>query len=346
MPRNDYARFSTAMSALAAGASLLIAPTALSAASGGACPEAERTVRLGFYAHFEPVSHSAEGDPGAPGFDRHLGYEADLLTALEAMEGVNLTFVRRGIDPWTDIWLRPAGPDYDMVGGGITVRDSRTRDATGKQAVVCTDGHIHFRQSLLVRAEDAERLARYENLDSAVRVGALAATTGETRLLELTGLVDANGVLPAGVRIETPRGEIVADGGDGFRIAAGGASPALEDRRHLHPASSAMPQVIYMAEEDALIAALLDRKIDAFARGEIGNRYAARAHGGALAVGALDESVETGGFAAPVGDAALVACLNEAIDWLTDSRRIGYPDWIDDPSVFLQRARMWQGGKR
>ena len=49
------------------------------------------------------------------GFNVHRGYEADLLTALEAMEGANLAFDRRGIAEWDGIWLLPAGPQYDLV---------------------------------------------------------------------------------------------------------------------------------------------------------------------------------------------------------------------------------------
>ena len=37
----------------------------------------------------------------------------------------------------------------------------------------------------------------------------------------------------------------------------------------------------------------------------------------------------------------LVACLNEKIDWLTDERRIDIAHWLKDPSVFMERARLW-----
>ena len=125
MPRSDSVRFSTGVPALAAVAWQLLAALAAPAASADSCPETERTVRFGFYAYFEPVSHSAGGDPVAPGFDDHRGYEADLLTAIEAMEGVNLSFLRRGIAAWEDIWLLPVGPDSTWRAG----RDYRSRHA-------------------------------------------------------------------------------------------------------------------------------------------------------------------------------------------------------------------------
>ena len=49
--------------------------------------EAGRILEYGFFALFEPISYSASPDPGAEAFDEHLGYEADLLNALEAMDG-------------------------------------------------------------------------------------------------------------------------------------------------------------------------------------------------------------------------------------------------------------------
>jgi len=204
-------------------------------AGEGACAPAGSTLRLGFYAHFEPVSYSADPDPASPAFHEHRGYEADLLTALEAMADANLTFDRRGIAAWDGIWLLPAGPEYDLVGGGITILESRTRDAAGQTVVAFTAGHIEFRQSLLVRAADAQRLTRHEDLTDADRVGVLAGTTGEARLLKLTGIADVSGILAAGTRVETDAGTMVADGSAEYFITATGAAPGLEGRRQVRP---------------------------------------------------------------------------------------------------------------
>ncbi len=141
------------------------------------------------------MSYSADDHPASPGFHTHLGYEADLLTALEAMEGARLSFVRIPVAQWPNIWLLPSRPDVDMVGGGITILESRTRNDLGESAVAFTSGHIAFRQSLLVRAGEAERYSSYGGLTRDVRVGVLRATTGEVRLLQITGLADAAGVL-------------------------------------------------------------------------------------------------------------------------------------------------------
>lgn len=305
---------------------------------------ANDVLEVGFYAYFAPVSHSAAEDAEVEEFDTHLGYESDILTALEAMDGVGLVFNRRAIAAWDDIWLRSASPQYDIVGGGITILDSRTRDANGEERVAFTSGHIAFRQSLLVRTEDESSLQSHADLNSDVRVGALAGTTGEFRLLELTGLVDAEGTLAAGVRIDTPQGAVTADGSADYAITPAGETPALAERLRLHPPSATMPQVIYLGGElgeAELIEALGAGEIDALARGEIGNRDAAYLSDGAFAVTALDDQVEYGGFTLDVDAVELASCFDEKVDWLTDSRRIGYAEWVENPAVFMDRAQMW-----
>ena len=303
-----------------------------------------QVLQVGFYAFFAPVSYSADPDPSTAGFDEHLGYEADLLTALAAMDGAGLSFARRGIAEWPDIWLQAAGPDYDLVGGGITILDSRTRNADGDQVVTFTSGHIAFRQSLLVRAADAERFASHSDLTSEDRVGALIGTTGEVRLLELTGLVDANGALAVGTRIETPEGEVVADGTAAHTITPAGASDHLAGRTRLVPPTADMPQVIYLGQETGeveLLEALDNGTIDAIARGEIGNRDASVSSDGEFVVAALDAATELGGFALAVEDADLAACIDDKINYLTDGRRIGYGEWRANPAVFMERAQQW-----
>ena len=314
------------------------------AASPEVCIDGNRVLNVGFYAFFTPVSYSANEDPNSEGFNIHVGYEADLLTALETMKGTGLSFSRRGIAQRDDIWLQSAGPEYDIVGGGITILDSRRRDASGKQVVQFTSGHIAFRQSLLVRVEDSERLAAYADLTRDVRVGALAGTTGEFRLLELVGLVGPDGVLTPGVRVDTPRGTDVADGSPDYVITSAYESANFEGRSLMRPPSEIMPQVVYLGSETGetdLLEALADGTIDAVARGEIGNRDAVHASGGSFAIGALDDEVEYGGFTLTLEDEALASCLDDKISYLTDSLSIGYAEWLEDPSVFMRRARMW-----
>ena len=312
--------------------------------SGSCAPAHGDPLTFGFYAFFEPVSYSADPDPASPGFADHMGYEADLLSALDAMEERRLVHVRQPISDWPGIWLLPATPDFDMVGGGITILESRTRDAAGRRAIAFTSGHIAFRQSLLARSGDAERYASYANLTSDVRVGVLRGTTGEARLLQITGIADGDGVLARGTRVETPTGTVVADGTRSYTITAASASAELEGRTRILPPSSAMPQVVYLGDvagEQELLAALRDSIIDAVARGEIGNGEAARASGGSLAVVAVDSLAEYGGFALDADDAEMLACIDVKLDWLTDDRRIGYAEWRSDPGVFRARAARW-----
>ena len=325
-------------------ATLLAMAAACSTGEDGetmACVDGERTLRAAFFGYFDPVSYSADGDSGSEGFDTHLGYEADLLTALEAMPDAGLKFSRKAVADWDGIWLLPARPDFDLAGGGITILESRELDASGNKAVMFTSGHIAFRQSLLVRAGDAARLPTHAELTDSDRVGALVNTTGEHRLLQITGIVDDEGTLAEGTRVLTSNGEVVADGSRDYFITSADESPNLSTRLHLFPPSENMPQVVYLSddtEESEMLDALRDGAIDAMARGEVGNRDASYKSSGEFEVTALDDAVELGGFTLSVEDAELASCLNEKIDYLTDNGRIGYSEWREDSSVFLRRA--------
>ena len=309
--------------------------------SGEPCIEDGRRLTYGFFADFRPVSFSENLDPDSPAFDDHRGYEADLLTALETMADAGLAFDRRGIDIWPDIWLRPAGPDYDFVGGGITILDSRTRDADGVEQVAFTSGHIAFRQSLLVRAEDAQRYASHADLGPA-RVAALGGTTGEHRLLVLTGVVGAEGNLAAGTAIHLADGtSLTADGSAHYQITAAGSSANLANRVRIEGPSGTVKEVLILSTDQDQLDALASGRVDAIARGELGNREASRNANSRFVVTALDPAVEYGGFAFDKDDQGLAACVDARINYLTDGRSIGFAEWLDDSQAFLQRARYW-----
>lgn len=318
-------------------------------AGAGCSPGSEdRVVEVGFYAFFEPVSSSAEADPASPDFNVHVGYEADLLTAIEAMEGYGLRFNRTAIPQWTDIWLRPAGAEFDLAGGGITILDARTRDEAGIAVVAFTDGHIDFTQSLLVRAEDALRIPDHEALLPTDVVGVLANTTGEARLLQLLGVANEEGGLAAGTRIETPSGWVTVETDGALTISAARASPELAVRTRLIAADPERPQILYLGEEPGaevgepeLLEALSGATIDAIARGTVGNTLAEASSGNAFVVTALDSRPERGGFVVDIDDTGLLQEINEAIAWLTDGGRIGFAEWLAHPRVFLDRAALW-----
>ncbi len=312
--------------------------------------EHTRVLNVGFYDAFSPVSYSLA--------HTHHGYEADLLTALEVMETPDLSFTRRPISQWENIWLLAATANYDIIGGGITILEDRTKDATGTPLVTFTTPHIVFRQSLLVRADDAGRIQNYTDLTRDVRVGVLRGTTGEARLLQITGIVDANGVVAAGTRIDTPTGPVIADGTADYKITAAGSTPNIENRFTLYPSADNMPQVNYpvnmpnqgfdpliprklitLTEELILLGNLQENRIDALARGEIGNRDAAAASAGTFVVTALDELVEYGGFSVARENTELLEFLNKRIDYLTDNGNIGYTQWSLDNGVFMKRAQ-------
>lgn len=330
-----------AFSALVLAAGCVIGETETVACTDGT------PLRLSFYALYEPVSYTADPDPASPGFLIHKGYEADLLTALEAMEGAALRFERSPVTVWENNWLLPAGPDFDISGGGITILKSREQDADGNDRVRFTDGHIVFRQSLLARQDDADRLNSFDALTSDLRVGVFTATTGEARLLQLTGLADDDGVLAAGVMVTTPSGAVTADGTSAYSITAAHAAPTLDGRAMIVPPADDMPRVVYLNDqrdvESETIAALYDERVDAVAGDYLGNLdAAAHAPQGGLVISALDVDVEYGGFTIPATESELLPCLNDKINYLTDDRAIGYAQWQADSDIFLERARLWE----
>lgn len=120
-------------------AALLVAawPSHAAGRADEECSGHEGRLRYGFYNDFRPLSYADRRRRG-----EHLGYEADLLTALEALDNMGWSFARRPIGAWPGIWLLPATADYDVVGGGITILASRTRNAAGETAIAFTDGHV------------------------------------------------------------------------------------------------------------------------------------------------------------------------------------------------------------
>ena len=79
------------------------------------CFDTPRVLNVGFYAYFSPVSYSADTSPLSEGFSTHLGYEVNLLTALESMESINISFTCKPIAEWSDIWHKAAEPEYDLI---------------------------------------------------------------------------------------------------------------------------------------------------------------------------------------------------------------------------------------
>ncbi len=308
-----------------------------------------RTVVVGFYAHFAPVSSSAEVNPASVNFNVHVGYEADLLSAMEAMDSLGLAFVREGIDAWDEIWLKPATPEFDLVGGGITILEDRTRDRAGNKVVEFTEPHVDFRQTLLVRAADAGRITDHDSLLGSDIIGALHDTTGEARLLQLIGVADGAGGLKAGTKIHTPGGVVVVPSDAALTISASAVSAELLDRERLLPADLGTPEVMFFGDtpsiprgdEASVLASLREGAIDGFARGALGNALAAEQSGGEFVVTAYDDFVEQGAFVVDSFDTDLIERINTAVLWLTDSGNIGFSHWLADPAVFMNRADQW-----
>ena len=302
-------------------------------------------VQYGFYTDYNPVSYSAGQESAS---HRPMGYEPDLVAAVETLSGGKLSFDALALgNPFSGIWLKAAQEPHDMVGGGITALPERTKDAEGRPVIRFGVGHIGFSQSLLV--PEASAIERHDDLTSEHRVGTYRATTGEKRLLELTGIIDSAGFIRAGTLVLLADGTLLTagppDSESALRIAAGTGSTAIATRIRLTPPGDDQPEVLYFDSDDELISALLEGTVDVLARGEISNRIAARDTPG-LRLTAIDTGGnEQGAFSyadTPAGN-ALRATMNTAITCLTANRTIGFAEWFDSRgTIFAERAEEWR----
>ena len=299
------------------------------------CPGTPEVMRLGFYADYSPISALDDSDDASV----HVGYEADLLSAIERMDNTNLRFERVSVTEWTGIWLLPATDRYDIVGGGISILDSRVRDADGQIVVEFSRGHIDFRSSLLIREEDAARISAPTDLAPGDVVGLYRNTTSESWLLRELGITDSDGVLRAGTRVSLEAGIVEADGTDRYTIGPGRSSPELADRRAI--TASDGPELRYLGDSaEAQVQLLESGVITAIGDDTIAAQSIAQESGGSLTVVGLGSDVSRGGFVLATGDERL-DCLNERIRWLTDDGEVEFAAWLSNEQIFTQRADQW-----
>ncbi len=113
---------------------------------------------------------------------------------------------------------------------------------------------------------------------------------------------------------------------------------------HLEPPSPELPQVVFFGTDTVQTEqpeALANKEVDALAGDRILNSTVERMWAGALVVTAIDTLVDLGGFTVDQDEEALLACLDDKLDYLTDERSIGFAEWLANPTVFRERAEAW-----
>ena len=308
-------------------------------------PERGRTVRYAFYSDFRPLSFANSQDPDSPDFHSALGYEPALARAASVLSGGKLHLEITGVgNPFQGIWLLPGTDEQiDMVGGGITALPQRrfAPDIPAEPLVTFGVGHVQFRQSLLVR-HDSD-IHAYADL-AGKTVAALHGTTGEARLLQLLALADDKSLLAEGTRILLGNGETVVADGQSQRISAAAATPELRDRIALSGPTNRSATLVYQPDEATALRALNEGRVDAFARGAIGNAVAAQQSDGLLRIAVFDErQVEQGAFvyaASAEGD-EVRHLMDSLLGCLTRGGDIGFDDWYGDRQVFMRRAERY-----
>lgn len=303
---------------------------------------------VGFYSDFEPISYSKVRTEETEGFDEALGYEPDLLRAIEKIPSSAMAFQFKGIKQWDQIWMAPVLYDGIDIGiGGITIEAGRTMDTEGDQVTTFTHPSVKFKQSLLTLAEYQGSLVTHQDLNCTDIVGAVPGTTGEYRFLVQAGIINnlEEGLIREGVSVVIQN--------RGYKTSNGELSiydPSLKNRIYLIPGQCTVPLVRYFVGEDEMIPALLEKHITAIARGVIGNTLVADHYPTELFVTAIyslegvseGESClnENAGFSIRLEDADLLKQLNFYIDFLTDNGKIGYEQWRANPKVFEERAKL------
>ena len=109
---------------------------------------------------------------------------------------------------------------------------------------------------------------------------------------------------------------------------------------HLRAKAAGLPLEVFKTcnGESALLPDLMSGKVDAIARGEIGNDYQAMINPGVVTIDKYDFH-EGFVFAIDGNNKQLVTAINHAIEDITDHGRITYSQWLQNPDVFAQRLR-------
>lgn len=311
--------------------------------------------KVAFYSDFEPISYSADRDVSSPQFNEARGYEVDLLKAMEAIPGSDMTFKFYGVKVWNDIWLKPyTDPNIDIAIGGITYEERRTVNAENVPIVATTRGDVIFKQSLLMKSEDANRIKTHADLSCSYVIGAVRGTTGEYRFLAESDILTnlETGLITKGITVVLDnKKQITSDGSLSIY------NPLLARRTMLIPPNCLLPLVKYFVAEDTMIPALEEGYIDGIARGYIGNHLVAEKSHGKFVVTAIyslecpkQESIvckksENSVMYIKLDSKDLLTKLNRYIEYLTEDGKIGYEEWKTDPQVFMKRAKLYNEKK-
>ncbi|PVZ69682.1 transporter substrate-binding domain-containing protein [Pelagibaculum spongiae] len=305
-----------------------------------------QSLRYGFFSDFNPLSYAATLNEFSSEANDPLGYEPSLIKAVSLFGKGALQFQSIAIpNPFKGIWLDSASTDFDLVGGGITALENRRYVGSDHSSPLITFGvgHVSFRQSLLTR-ENFE-ITNYHELNHGHKIGVLAGTTGEVRLLELVGYVDDAGYLSVGSLVGYPL-DIKLESHQGDVLSAAVQSQSLAGRVSLSYEERNLPQIIYFNNEFDALLALESGDIDGFARGEIGNQVASvQDEGVELKVAVIDrQQVEYGAFSYPAtaeGD-LLRGVMDKVISCLTDDNKVGFAQWNTNNEIFSQRANKFR----
>lgn len=126
--------------------------------------------------------------------------------------------------------------------------------------------------------------------------------------------------------------------GEHFKI---GVVPGTTGESYAHRSAreNKLPASLFVQyeSESELLPALMNGKIDAIARGEIGNQYQESRNNQVITI-ARKNFGENFSFAVNNANKPLLKKLNQALRQITRNGKISYSQWLRNPNVFLERV--------
>ena len=117
------------------------------------------------------------------------------------------------------------------------------------------------------------------------------------------------------------------------------AGTSGEEYAHIRAKEACLNPTVFVqySDETKLLEALQDGKIDAIARGELGNDYQASIDNTLVSIAKRNFN---DGFAFVIDSSnkLLVSKLNSAINLITEHGKIGFQDWLKNHNVFMERV--------
>jgi ABC-type amino acid transport substrate-binding protein len=297
-----------------------------------------KTLKVGFYSNRAPISASKSLDAEDWKFNEPVGYEADILKAVQSMPNSQFEFEFVGIESDENIWLR-SKDEFDLVCGGIVIDKEKEIDAENNRVVQFTEGHLHLRQSLLVKKKNRKKFNSLKSFDAKNSIGVVAKSRSERKLLEELGYLNKNGELVAGVTL-TNKGNKKLTIKKPIKLT----HKKFRNRVQLSWPDNNLPIIKFGQNEDDLSTEVINKKVDAFVWNEVENSRLEKKSKNALKISGVfpkeinSLQVDRVGCTVNSDNEELLNEINTAIKKVTGYGTANFEIWRKNPNIFVENA--------